>query len=90
MSELNWEHLTTIEGRLNADSLSACLQAREIETKLFQEGYGSLVPLSFGPLSEVQIFVPKEKYAEAVMLLNDFQEGIDDRSSENEGEGDRA
>ena len=85
MNDIPWKHLVTIEGRINADSLAAYLQANGIETELFQEGYGSLVPLSFGPLSEVQIFVPNENYDEALNLLKTFQEGSG--SENNEGDG---
>ena len=86
MSEMKWELLTTIEGRIDADSLIAYLQAHEIRTELFQEGYGTLIPLSFGPLSEVQVFVPKEDFKEAVELLNNFRNGVESENTKDQQE----
>jgi hypothetical protein len=78
MNELEWELLTTVEGRINADGLTAFLEAEGISVQPFQEGFGVHgVPLTFGPFSEVQLYVPKDKIDQARALLEEYEGGVD-------------
>ena len=87
MDEMQWELLTTVDGRLNAEYLITFLQAEDIPVQDFQESFGVHgAPVTFGPLGEVQIFVPKDKIDEAQTLLDEFQRGIDMDAVENTDE----
>jgi hypothetical protein len=73
MDELTWAKLTEVSGRLNADLLESLLEAHGIDAELIQEAVGrSLIPVTVDGLGLVQVFVPKEKLAEARELMADF------------------
>ncbi len=75
MDELKWELLTEIYGRLEADLLESYLEAHGIDVELIQEAVGrTIYPVTVNGLGLVQVFVPKEKAAEARELLKDFQQ----------------
>lgn len=71
MSHPNWEFLTEVSGRLNAEEIKSYLEAYGIPVILFQEGAGlDLFPVAIGnTLARVQIFVPAEHFAQARELL---------------------
>ena len=74
MDELKWELLAEISGRFEAEILKSYLEAQGIEVQLFQEGAGlDAYPVTFGPLSEVQVFVPSDKVSEARDFLEVFK-----------------
>ncbi len=78
MNELTWELLEEINGRFEAEMLKSFLEAEGIPVQLIQEGAGHTVyPLNIGALSVVQVFVPKNNFAEAQSLLEEFQKGVE-------------
>ena len=74
MSELKWELLAEIYGRLDAEAIKSLLEAEGIETELFHEAIGHhIYPVTVDGLGKVQIFVPKEKIQEARQWLSAYQ-----------------
>ena len=74
MNEMKWEKLTDIYGRMDADVLKSYLEAEGIPAELFQEAVGHHVfPTTVDGLARVQLFVPKEKIAQARAALKAFQ-----------------
>lgn len=74
MDELQWELLTEIQGRLEADLLESYLEAHGIDVELIQEAVGrTIYPVTVNGLGLVQVFVPKARAAEARALLKEFQ-----------------
>ena len=74
MSELKWEKLTDVQGRLEAELIKSYLEAHGISVELFQEAVGHHVyPVMVDGLGYVQIFTSKEQIAEARELLRAFQ-----------------
>lgn len=85
MDEIQWEKATEVYGRLEAEMLKSFLEAEGVPVELFQEGAGqSAFAVGIGALGLVEVFVPKEKFAEAHELIEAFQnpenEVIDDES----------
>lgn len=76
MNSINWELLTEIYGRLEADMLKSFLESEDIPVQLFQEGAGrEIYPVNIGPLAMVQVFVPKDRMDDARILLEAFESG---------------
>jgi hypothetical protein len=74
MPELTWERLTEVAGRMQADLLRSHLEAEGIEVELFQESIGvNAYPVTVDGLGNVQLFVPKEKLAEARRILAEHE-----------------
>jgi hypothetical protein len=74
MDKLTWEKLTEVSGRLNAELLESYLEANGIDVELVQEAIGRYIyPVSVDGLGLVQVFVPKDKLAEAQELMSGFQ-----------------
>jgi hypothetical protein len=74
MSELTWELLCEIQGRLEAEVLQSLLEAEGIQTQLIQESAGrSAYPVSVGMLGLVQVFVPRDQAETAREILKEFQ-----------------
>lgn len=70
---MQYEKLTELTNRLEADLLESYLEAHEIDVELFQESVGqNAFPVSTDILGRVQVFVPKEKINQARELLNTF------------------
>jgi hypothetical protein len=83
MSELTWDLLEEINGRFEAEMLKSFLEAEGIPVQLIQEGAGhTIYPVNIGALSVVQVFVPKDNFAEAQTLLEEFNRGVDMEISE--------
>lgn len=79
MPPQDWQLLTEISGRLNAEEAKSYLEANGIPVILFQEGAGiDLFPVAIGnTLARVQVFVPTEHLTQARELL-----GAEDDSGE--------
>jgi len=75
MDELKYELLTELNNFMKADLLKSYLDAKGIDTQLFQESIGrSSFPVTIEMLGHVQVFVPKEKIKEARQLLKLFNQ----------------
>src|SRR5258706_7048147 len=73
MDELKWEHLTDVQGRVEADILKAYFEEYGIEITTFQESLGqSIFPTNLDILGNVQIFVSKEQAEDARKLLEEY------------------
>ena len=73
MDELQWELLTEVQGRLEAELLKTYLEAYGIDVELFQESVGHHVyPVMVDGLGRVQLFVAKEQAKEAHQLLDEY------------------
>ena len=87
MDELKWEHLTDVQGRLQADLLKSYFEAYDIEVELFQEALGQhIFPTNLDLLGNVQLFVSKEQAEAARKLLEEYysQENQDNKDDEKE------
>jgi hypothetical protein len=74
---LKWEKLTEVQGRLEAELIESYLEANGVDVELIQESVGySAFPVMVDGLGRVQIFVSKEKSADARELLKEFNEGL--------------
>lgn len=75
MSELKWEILTEVQGRLEAEMIRSYLEAHDVPVELFQEAVGHHVyPVTVNGLGRVQIFTSKEKIIEARELLRAYED----------------
>ena len=73
MDELKWEHLTDVQGRFEADILTAYFEEYGIEITTFQESLGQYIyPTTLDMLGNVQIFVSKEQAEDARKLLEEY------------------
>lgn len=73
MDELKWEHLTDVQGRFEADILTAYFEEYGIEITTFQEALGQhIYPTTLDILGNVQIFVSKEQAEDARKLLEEY------------------
>ena len=74
MDDMKWEKATEVYGRLEAELLKSFLEAEGVPVELFQEGAGqSVYAVNVGALGLVEVFVPKERLAEALELIAAFQ-----------------
>jgi hypothetical protein len=73
MDEMKWEKLTEIYGRLEAEGVKSFLEAEGIKVELIQEAIGQLIPTNYDIFGRVQVFVPKEQFAEAATLFEAYQ-----------------
>ena len=69
---MNWQLLTKVYDRIEAEMMKSALEALEISSELAQESVGGTMPVSFGKFAEVQIYVPKEKHKEASEWLENY------------------
>lgn len=77
MSEMTWELLCEIQGRLEAEMLQSLLEANGVQAQLIQEGAGrSVYPVTVGPLGLVQVFVPRARLEQARQILDDYQASV--------------
>lgn len=80
MDKLTYELLTEVNGRMEADLLKSFLEAEGIPVEIFQESIGvNNYPTTIGNLGYAQLFVPKERAAEARQLLEQFQGSQEDK-----------
>ena len=75
MSEMKYEMLAEIYGRMEADLIKSYLEAHEIDVELFQESIGqNIYPTTIDQLGKVQVFVKKENLEEARILLKEMEQ----------------
>ena len=75
MSEMKYEMLAEIYGRMEAELIKSYLEAHEIDVELFQESVGQNVyPTTIDQLGKVQVFVKKENLEEARILLKEMEQ----------------
>ena len=87
MDELQWEHLTDIQGRFNADILRAYFEEYGIEITTFQESLGqNIYPTTLDMLGNVQVFVSKEQADDARKLLEEYNKAQEETSDNNDEE----
>ncbi|MCL4531530.1 MAG: DUF2007 domain-containing protein [Chloroflexi bacterium] len=78
MDKLTYELLIEVNGRMEADLLKSYLEAEGIPVEIFQEAAGhNVYPVMVDGLGFTQLFVPKERAAEARELLEQFQNAKD-------------
>lgn len=75
MSEMKYEMLAEIYGRMEAELIKSYLEAHEIDVELFQESVGqNIYPTTIDQLGKVQVFVKKENLEEARILLKEMEQ----------------
>jgi hypothetical protein len=75
MTEMQWQKLTEVYGRMEADVLKSYLEACSIPVELFQEAVGHhAFPTTVNGLARVELFVPKEKADQAKEALAAYQD----------------
>ncbi|MCC6299132.1 MAG: DUF2007 domain-containing protein [Anaerolineales bacterium] len=70
--EMKWELLTEVQGRWQADLIKAYLADKGIDSELFQEAIGQLIPTNLDAFGLVQIFVPKDQAEVADKLMKEY------------------
>ncbi|UCH60144.1 MAG: DUF2007 domain-containing protein [Anaerolineales bacterium] len=80
MSRNKYVLLEKISGDLNAELLRGLLEAQGIPVVLSKEGYAKALGLNVGPLGEVEILVPEDKFTLARQVLVDYHAGVFARS----------
>lgn len=79
MDKLTYELLIEVNGRMEADLIKSFLEAEGIPVEIFQEAIGHhIYPVTIDGLGLAQLFVPKDRAAEAHKLLEQFQGSIED------------
>ena len=73
MNEMKWEKLAEVYGRLEAEGVKSFLEAQGVQVELIQEAIGQLIPTNYDAFGRVQVFVPKEQFAEAGELSEAYQ-----------------
>ena len=85
MNEMQWEKLTDIYGRMEADVLKSYLEAEGIPVELFQEAVGHhAFPTTVDGLARVQFFVPRDKAVQARKALQEYMANSDSSTEERE------
>ena len=75
MSEMKYEMLAEIYGRMEAELIKSYLEAHEIDVELFQESIGqNIYPTTIDQLGKVQVFVKRENLEEARILLKEMEQ----------------
>lgn len=75
MSEMKYEMLAEIYGRMEAELIKSYLEANEIDVELFQESIGqNIYPTTIDQLGKVQVFVKKENLEEARILQKEMEQ----------------
>jgi hypothetical protein len=70
MDRLAYEMLIEVNGRMEAEVIKSLLEANGVPVEIFQEAVGHhIYPVMIPGLGRVQLFVPKERLAEAQELL---------------------
>ena len=62
-------------GRHIADLIQSLLEANGIPTELSQESVGAVTGFTIGPMGEVRILVPSDRFEDAHKLLEDYYAG---------------
>ena len=78
MDKLTYELLIEVNGRMEAELLKSYLEAEGVPVEIFQEAIGHhIYPVAIDGLGLTQLFVPKDRAAEAHKLLEQFQNNED-------------
>jgi hypothetical protein len=75
--ELVW----TAAGMLDAEMIRSLLESFGIKAALLQESAGAAYGINFGPLGDVDVYVPQEMADKAKEILADYQSGKLDKDS---------
>jgi hypothetical protein len=71
-----WQVIEEVSGSAIAEMLRGLLEAQEIPVYLSQEGAGHFsFPTMVGPLSAIQILVPRSKFKHAKEVLDAYHNG---------------
>lgn len=62
-------------GMLDAETIRLLLESFNIKVKMFQESLGAVYGMAFGPIGEVEIFVPHKNANEAKEILDAYIQG---------------
>jgi hypothetical protein len=65
----------TSNGMLDAEMIRSFLETAGIPSLLSHESAGTIFGLTMGPLGEVQVMVPVDKYEEAKSMLDAMDQG---------------
>jgi hypothetical protein len=65
----------TANGMLDAEMIRSFLETAGIPSLLSHESAGTVFGLTLGPLGEVQVMVPAEKFEEAKNMLDAMDQG---------------
>lgn len=68
-----WTKLVTLPNMMEAEILRGYLESSSIEVLVKGEAIGRIHGLTAGPLAEVELWVPAEKFKEAEKLLKGFE-----------------
>lgn len=77
MNSEHWETIYSSNGPLHAEILRSLLEAQDIPVFLSQEGAGSALGLTIGPLGEIQVMVPSSRVFLARQILADYLSELD-------------
>jgi hypothetical protein len=75
MSRDGWSTLLEVYDRLEAEILKEALEADGFSVNLFHEAIGTLYPTTFGTLGKVEVCVPDERFEEAKIWLESYNNG---------------
>jgi hypothetical protein len=84
MNENEWVVVTKVSGEFVGDLLRGLLEAQEIPVQLFNSGTGRAFGFSVGPLSEIEIFVPKAQENDAKQIIEQYESGAFDSPETND------
>ena len=75
MSEHQWVVVTKVSGEFIGELLRGLLEAQNITVQLFNKGAGRAFGFSVGPLSEIEILVPKNQEDDAIRIIEQYESG---------------
>lgn len=84
MNDSNWEILTEVFDRLEAEMFKAALEAEGVPVVLSQEAAGNLYPVTFGKMACIQVFVPAASLEHARAWLKNYEQGREQDNREEE------
>jgi hypothetical protein len=64
--------VASVSGSLEAALLQSFFEAHGIQVWLSQEAVGSVIPLTVGPMAQVDLMVPAEQFDKAKQVLSDY------------------
>jgi hypothetical protein len=67
--------IRTVHGQMEAEILKALLESAGIDVLLSQEGAGTVLGLTIGPLGDVDLLVRESQAADARALLEEYGRG---------------
>lgn len=77
MDDNNWVKVGEVYGELAGEQLRALFESVGIACQTFQEAAGRvLLGATFGPLGQVDLFVPAAQVETARQLLADYERGV--------------